>query len=62
MMSKLPISPFATMVQLDLMIKLSFMEMFHFFANMFSKSSAAELLYVGKGLKRIVKLFSVPIT
>ena len=29
--------------QLYLMFKLSFMEMFHIFANMFSKSSAAEL-------------------
>ena len=35
--------------QLYLMIKLSFMEIFRSFANMFSMSSAAELSYVGKG-------------
>ena len=35
--------------QLFLMIKLSFMEIFHIFANMFLKTFAAELLYVGKG-------------
>ena len=35
-------------VQLYLMIKISFMEIFHIFANIFSKSSAAELSYVGK--------------
>ena len=35
--------------QLYLIIKFSFMEIFHIFADMFSKSSAAELPYVGKG-------------
>ena len=35
--------------QLYLMIKLSFMEIFHILVNMFSKSSAAKLLYVVKG-------------
>ena len=37
--------------QLYLMIKLSFMEISHTFANMFSKSSAAKVSYVGKGLR-----------
>ena len=36
--------------QLYLMIKPLFMDIFHTFANMFSKSSAADLFYVGKGL------------
>ena len=35
--------------QLYLIIKLSFMEIFQVFVTMFSKSSAADLLYVGKG-------------
>ena len=36
--------------QLHLTIKLSFMEIFQVFVTMFSKSSAADVLYVGKGL------------
>ena len=35
--------------QLYLTINLSLMEIFQDFATMFSKSSAADLLYVGKG-------------
>ena len=35
--------------QLYLTIKLSLMEIFQVFVTLFSKSSAAELLYVGKG-------------
>ena len=35
--------------QLNIMIKLSLMKIFHIFEKMFSKSSAADLLYVGKG-------------
>ena len=35
--------------QLYLVIKLSLMEIFHSFENIFSKLSAADLLYVGKG-------------
>ena len=34
--------------QLYLTIKLSFIEIFQFFVIMFSKSSAADLLYVGR--------------
>ena len=36
--------------QLGSIILLSFMEMFHIFATMFSKLHAVDLLYVGKGL------------
>ena len=36
-------------VQLYLTIKLSFMEIFHVFVDMFPKASAADLMYVGKG-------------
>ena len=39
------------MFQLYLTIKISFMEIFQVFVTMFSKSSAADLLYVGKGKK-----------
>ena len=35
--------------QLDLVIILSFIEIVHDFANMFSKTSAADFLYVEKG-------------
>ena len=35
--------------QLYLTIKLSFMEIFQVFVTMFSKSSASDLLYMGKG-------------
>ena len=35
--------------QLHLTIKLSFMEIFQVYVTMFSKSSAVDLLYVGKG-------------
>ena len=35
--------------QLYLTIKLYFMEIFHVFVTIFSKSSAAEFVYVGKG-------------
>ena len=35
--------------QLYLTIKLSFMETFPFFVDMFPKLSAADLMYVGKG-------------
>ena len=35
--------------QLYLTIKMSFMEIFQVFVTMFSKASAADLLYVGKG-------------
>ena len=35
--------------QLYLMMKLLCIEIFHIFVNMFLKSSAADLLYVGKG-------------
>ena len=35
--------------QLYLTIKLSFMEIFQVFVTVFSKSPAADLLYVGKG-------------
>ena len=35
--------------QLYLTIKLSFMDILQIFVTMFSKSSAADLLYVGKG-------------
>ena len=37
--------------QIYLIIKLSIMESFHVFVNIFSKAFAAELLYVGKGYK-----------
>ena len=39
--------------QLYLTIKLSFMQIFQVCVTVFSKSSAADLLYVGKGLKHI---------
>ena len=45
--------------QLYLMIKRSFMEIFHIFANMFSKLSAADLLYVGKGLEKSMLILSL---
>ena len=35
--------------QLYLTVKLSFMDIFQVFVNMFSKSSATDLWYVGKG-------------
>ena len=39
--------------QLLLMINLAFMEINHIFSNMFSKSSAADLLYVGRGFNAL---------
>ena len=36
--------------QLYITIKLYLIEIFQVFVNMFSKSSAADLLYVGKGI------------
>ena len=48
------------MFQLNLMIKLSFMEIFHIVAKMFSKSSAAVLLYVEKGLMTAVLIVISP--
>ena len=45
------ISPLATMFQLYLTIKLSFIAIFQVFITMFSKSSATELLNVGEGKK-----------
>ena len=44
--------------QLYLMIKLSFMELFHIFAIIFSKSSAAELSYV-EMVKENLTLFDI---
>ena len=43
------ISPWPQCFQLYLTKKLYFMEIFQVFINMFSESSASELLYVGKG-------------
>ena len=44
--------------QLYLTIEISFMEIFQVLnVNMFSKSSAADLLYVGKGLLIYIALF-----
>ena len=42
--------------QLYLTIKLSFMEIVQVFVTMFLKSSAAELLYVGKGLRLVLQI------
>ena len=45
------------MFKLELVIQLSFVEIFHIFVKMFSKLHAADLVYVGKGLKQIVIFF-----
>ena len=48
--SKQAISPFATIFSTLFNSEISFMEIFHFLVYRFSRSSAADLLYVGKGL------------
>ena len=49
--AKEEIAPFVTIVQLFLIAKLSLIEIFHVFEYRFPKSCAADLLYVGKGVK-----------
>ena len=48
-MTKEAISPLPQYFQLNSVIIPSFLKIFHVLANMFSKSSVADVLYVGKG-------------
>ena len=55
MMSNFPLLP--QCFQLYLMIKLSFMEIFHILTYLFSNSSAEDLSYVGRGVIYVVCVF-----